>query len=321
MVVFRDVTAPWLASALALAAELDLAERVEGGCDALDGLASQLSLPKESLERLLRILEAHGYFRLTPGGRVLQTSLSRVLCRDVGGAFVRLQGSSWYREAFLPEVVLSGWREGKTPFDVAHGLPFFEYLEEQTQRSELFSGAMANITRFCAPYLVGELGLRPGERYLDVGGGDGEFARALSRRYPNSDVEVFDRIPADSESDLRAHQGDLFGQYPGGFQGVILKSILHDWPDSQALEVLRRCREAVSLHGRLFVIECLLPQADGLSLTDEASFAMDWNVWTTLSGRERTFVELDALLTQTGWKKVALRKTATPYQILEAVAR
>ncbi len=326
VVLFRDVTAPWLASALSVAAELQLAERLDDGVFEVDALAVSLDLPRDDLQRLLKILEAHGYFRLTSCGRVVHTSLSRALRRDVGGAFALLQGSSWYRQAFLPEVVLAGWRQEKTPFEATHGHPFFEYLGNDSPLSTLFSGAMSNITRFCSPYLVDAIALRPGERYLDVGGSGGELARALLARYPDSAIEVLDRIqPLEATAETtrapKVYQGDLFDPYPTDFDGVLLKNILHDWPDHQALEILRHCRASVSPEGRLFVVECLLPNlGDERTTRDSSSFALDWNVWLTLSGKERSLLAYQGLLERAGWKKVAVRKTATPYQVIEAVA-
>lgn len=327
VVLFRDVTAPWLASALAVAVELHLAERLDDGEFGLESLAASLDLPTEQLHRLLRILEAHGYFRLTSGSEVAHTPLSRALRREIGGSFALLQGSSWYREAFLPEVVLAGWRAGTTPFEAAHGRPFFDYLGDDSPLSAIFSGAMSNITRFCSPYLVDAIELHPGQRYLDVGGSDGEFARALLARYPDSEIEVLDRIQPQDRVQVEpshrvmVHQGDLFEPYPTGFDGVLLKNILHDWPDAQVVEILGRCRSAVPLGGRLFIVECLLPNpGTALAARDSSNFALDWNVWLTLSGEERSLLAYEELLGLSGWKKVAVRKTATPYQVIEAAA-
>lgn len=322
VVLFRDVTAPWLASALTLAAELELAERLDRGVDQIERLASELDLPLEALRRYLHVLAAHGYFKLSASGQLSHTRLSLALRQRTGGAFAALQGSSWYRQAFEAGTVLQGWREGRTPFEVAEDQPFFEYLSANARAGQLFATAMTNVTRFCAPYLVEAIPLRPGERYLDVGGGDGELARALLSRYPGSEVAILDRTSA--ASDLPFLRGDFFVSVPRGYDGFCLKNVLHDWSDEQALEILGRCREAAVSRGRLFLVECLLPEAlarPQFFLNSAATHALDWNVWLTLSGRERSETDYRSLLARSGWQWTATRGTATPYAVLEAEAR
>ncbi len=322
VVVFRDATAPWLTSALTLAVELELAERLDRGVDRVERLAVELELPVEALHRYLCVLASHGYFEISPSGGLSHSRLSLALRQRTGGAFVALQGSSWYRQAFEASAVLRGWRQGRTPFEVSENQRFFEYLSGNARAGQLFSAAMTNVTRFCAPYLVEAIPLRAGERYLDVGGGDGELARALLSRYPDSEVAVLDR---NGESpDIPILKGDFFVSVPKGYDGLCLKNVLHDWPDDQALQVLCRCREAALPGNRLFVVECPLPESvarSRFSLNSAATHALDWNVWLTLSGQERSESDYRSLLAQSGWTWTATRATATPYAVLEAEAR
>jgi hypothetical protein len=323
--LFKDVTAPWLASALCLAARLRLADHLGQASMPVEQLAGLAAVPPEQLARLLAILQAHGYFRLEGDGRVRATRLSRALRRDVAGSFVELQGRGWYRQAFLSSHILDAWRSGRNAFEVATGEHFFDYCENDAGAGGLFLAAMADVTRFCTPYLAAKLVLRPGERFLDVGGGDGELARALARRYPGNDLAVLDRSLTDTSlcgktPNYRFHQGDFFTSLPKGYGHLCLKNILHDWEDDLCLRLLERCREAVEPGARLSVIECPLPEAGESSRGSRGTFALDWNVWLTLSGRERTCSAYFALLQRAGWQATASRPTATPYDVLEATA-
>ncbi len=317
LVLFRDVTAPWLASALCVAARLGLADRLsEEGRD-LHELAREVELPSEDLARLLAVLQAHGYFRLQ-SGKVQSTSLSSALSVRVAGSFAELQGRGWYRKAFHSGRVLQGWREGATPFQVGTGEPFFDFLASRPGAERLFSRAMADVTRFCAPFLAAELRFGQNARVLDVGGGDGELAQALLQRHPSLSLAVLDRAAPEGETApwIRL-QGDFFQQIPGGFDHLLLKNILHDWDDEPCRRLLERCREAVERGARLTVIECLLPEGEG---AEALPFALDWNVWMTLSGRERTEEQYRGLLARAGWALERSRATATPYWLLEARA-
>ena len=322
--LFRDVTAPWLASALCLAARLRLADVVDEQPVAVESLARRLEMGPTELTRLLDVLRAHGYFRLDRRGEVAHTPLSLALRREVAGAFAELQGRGWYRKAFSSSHVLEGWRTGQSPFEAATGRHFFDYLGEQPEASQLFAAAMDNITRFCTPFLVAEISLRAGEKVLDVGGGNGELVRALARRYPGIPMAVLDRssfqaVPADP-SEVTFHEGSFFEPIPAGYDHLLLKNVLHDWDDARCLEILARCREAVAAGARLTVIECLLPEPGQAALGAANTFALDWNVWLTLSGQERSASQLDRLLKASGWRRRDIFATATPYHVLTCQA-
>jgi hypothetical protein len=326
LTLFRDVTAPWLASAICVAARLRLADHLGRQSLPVALLAERAGVSTADLVRLLDILRAHGYFRLDQQGRVSATPLSLALSREVAGSFAELQGRGWYRQAFSSSHVLEGWRRGQNPFEVAAGRHFFDFLEQDRAAEALFSAAMADVTRFCTPYLAAEISLGKRESLLDVGGGDGELARALARRYPDNVMAVVDRAMTDTSlcgrtPNYRFHQGDFFEGVPYGYNHLFLKNILHDWDDEKAVAILVRCRQAVAPGGRLTVIECLLPEPGDSTLGRAATFALDWNVWLTLSGRERPASDYRRLLEAAGWAWQSQRPTATPYHLLEAVAR
>ena len=323
--LFRDVTAPWLASALCVAARLRLSDILGEEPMPVEVLAERVDVGLPELRRILATLSAHGYFALTAEGVVGQTPLSRALSRRVAGSFAELQGRRWYRQAFYSGHVLQGWREGRTPFEVATKRHFFDYLEEFPAAGDLFLDAMADVTRFCTPFLASEIRLGRQEKVLDVGGGDGELARALALRFPSNTMAVLDRAVTENSrsgeaSNYRFHQGDFFQAVPTGYNHLFLKNILHDWDDQKSLEILSRCREAVGVGARLTVIECLLPESGQSRVEFADTFALDWNVWLTLSGRERPASAYFALMERTGWRAKGVTPTATPYSLLEAVA-
>ena len=43
----------------------------------------------------------------------------------------------------------------------------------------------------------------------------------------------------------------------------MLKTVIHDWPDEQARDILRTCRRAMAPGARLLIIERLMPSAPG----------------------------------------------------------
>lgn len=320
--LFRDVTAPWLASCLCVAARLRLADRTGSRAVPLAELARQVELSEDVLRRLLEILSAHGYFRVDGSDLVHASPLSRALSHTVAGSFAELQGRGWYRQAFLSGHVVSAMRSGRSAFEEASGQHFFDYLDHHPEASSLFSAAMDDVTRFCTPFLAAEVRLAPRAHVLDVGGGNGELAQALSVRFPEATMAVLDRslTAPSSHHAFHFHQGSFFDPFPLGYEHLLLKNVLHDWDDERCRAILRRCREAVRPGDRLTVIECLLPESGESSMGTAPTFALDWNVWLTLAGQERRASDYRALLESCGWEWQFVRATATPYSLLELAA-
>ena len=92
-----------------------------------------------------------------------------------------------------------------------------------------------------------------------------------------------------------ALSGDFFTHIPEA-DIYLLKHILHDWNDGEALRILGVCRKAMRPGGRVIVIELLLGEIGEPGLPP----LMDLNMMVMLTGRERTLSEYCALLQDAG---------------------
>lgn len=324
LVVFEDATAPWLASALGTICELELAEKIplEGGIS-FSTLSHVTEVSPSSLQRLLKVVASHGYFSFSEdGSRISHTRLSRALLRGRGGQFCRLQASSWYRDCFAADQVAGAMRGERTPFESKAEQQFFDFVQVDTEKARLFHQAMAEITRFCAPFLANSLPFSRQERVLDVGGGNGELCRLLRPYFDDVSFTVLDLEEQTDPSDgLSYFTGNFFQEVPSGFDHLLLKNILHDWDDDTSRQILQNCRRA-SLQGatKLTLLELVLPSGWKGGPISASDFCVDWNVYCTLGGRERTLEDYDQLLADAGWKRIGFSLTPTPLCILKAEA-
>jgi hypothetical protein len=109
--------------------------------------------------------------------------------------------------------------------------------------------------------------------------------------------------------------GDFFASVPDA-DLYLLKHILHDWDDGQAVRILENCRRAMRSGGRVIVVEWLLGEVG------ESGFApfSDLNMMVMLTGRERTLSEYRALLKQAGFRLDKSSPIRSSMAVIEAVA-
>lgn len=134
------------------------------------------------------------------------------------------------------------------------------------------------LSRHEAPVLAAALDWSGTRRLLDMGGNSGETARWLCIAAPALQAVVAD-LPAvcalgrahlagtAEAARIGYHAVDLRQEAPPcGFDTVLLKSVLHDWPPREAARLLRLAADALEPSGRLVLFERASLPADDAPL-------------------------------------------------------
>lgn len=260
-------------------------------------------------------------WRLSPKGCLLRRDAPLSLhhwARHAGGGL-------WQRLGELPEAVRGGasWPERH------HGVGGYERLATDAPASQVFHGAMVELTRQVAPAIVSQLELDSVRCVVDVGGGQGELLGAVLQRAPAARGVLCDQDTAlHGAADLlercgvaarcRIEAGDFFVRVPPGADLYLLKSVLHNWDDESCRRILARCVDAMPPRARLLVIERVRPDDAGHGPHDREVARTDLNMLVSLSGRERSRGEYARLLADTGLTLASVREAAGAWSVLEA---
>jgi C-methyltransferase len=320
------IMASWLAQALCVAAKLGIADALHGGPRTLGGLARELRCNEDALARLLRALEQHGVFRRSKDGRVAQTAISNCLRKDAPLSvrdFALYVGSSAHREHWseLEQSV----RSGEPSIEPLRGSSFFEYTRRAPEFGALFDQAMTGLSALAQEALLTRYEFARFRTVVDVGGGHGRLLAAILQRTPATRGVLYDlpEVVADAPALLgrlgvlercEIVSGSFLDGVPVGGHAYILKHILHDWPDPDALEILRHVRRAIAEDGTLVLFESVVT-TDG---SPHIAKLTDLEMLLCLGGRERTREEFAALLRAAGFSLTRVVETASPISILEA---
>ncbi len=212
------------------------------------------------------------------------------------------------------------------------GTAGFAHLERDPEAAQIFNQAMVDLTHLAALDIARAYDFA-GQRIMDVGGGYGELLAQILSAYPSARGVLFDMSHAISKA--RDHLagrgldgrcefvvGDFFADVPSGCDVYMMKTVIHDWPDAQARDILRTCRRALAPGARLLIIERLMPGRLEPSAANRALARVDLHMLVALGAKERTLEEMLALLGSTGFGRGTVRHigTESEFQILEAQA-
>jgi SAM-dependent methyltransferase len=296
--LFDLINAAWTTRALAVAAELRLAETLREGPQEAASIAQAAGCDADALRRLLRALCSIGICDERDDGRFSITPLGALLAEDAPQSLrswtLQFGRQLWPAWGGLDESVRTG-KGLRERSGHAHG---FAHLQRDADAAAVFNRAMVEITRIVAADAMRKVDLTGLRRFVDVGGGHGQLLAAFLHRWPQASGVSVDLSHAQAGALLHFEAerlgeragfvvGDFFSEVPTA-DVLLLKAILHDWNDERCALILRNCRRALGTGGRLLVMDRVLPER----LIDEPrhrSLARsDLTMLVGVGGRERT---------------------------------
>ncbi len=301
-------------------AELEIAEALAGGPPTLDELADRCAGDRDALGRLMRAHATHGLVTQADE-RYATTDALGWLRADADGSLrslALLGGQPAIQRAW--QHCAEAVRTGRPAFELAHGRPLFDYLDDHDQLRTVFQRSLSGPDGWNQA-IVDALDLSGRTLAVDVGAGDGRLLAALVRAWPGLRGVAFDRPSVVAERTTRDASlewvgGDFFGGVPAGGDVYLLRWVLHDWSDDQAVAILERCRAAKREGGVVLLVERLLtePPQDG------SAALLDLTMLVLTGGRERTETQYAALLARAGLRLTRVLPTPAGLQILEATS-
>lgn len=294
------VSAYRLSQSIYVAAKLEIADQLAEGPRRAEEIAEAVGIDAEALRRLLHALSSAGVFaecrpgvfELTPVSEYLQTDSPESMHAWV----IAMTGLPWQPWGLL----LESLRTGRTAFESVYGMSRYQYFQRHPEEAAWFDRAMAGY-RFPLSRMYDFSGC---STVVDLGGGLGECLGEILRAHPHLRgilVERSDVLEAarenlgarDLENRCQYLAGDLLEEVPRGGDVYILKAVLHNWGDEQALRILRNCRAAMSSASRLLVVESLSSGSG-----DDALAFLDLHMLLMYGGRERAAADMEKLLSK-----------------------
>jgi hypothetical protein len=275
----------------------------------------------------MRACVALGLLTADADGRFGSTPLLQTLTKDTPGSLRGLALAMTLPAQWLPwNEFTASVRTGHSQASAVLGMDFFEYLEQHPSQARDFSAGMSSATSLWAADAAEAIDTTGVKLAVDVGGATGSLLALLQEANPTLRGVIFDRpnivdhaVAEIARKGLTRRTdvvgGDFFVSVPAA-DLYLLKFILHDWDDHSCIEILQRCREAMTTGGRVEIIEVVLG-----ALSDPGWGALiDMNMLAVSPGQERSLEEYDALLASAGLRRTAVLATNSPQSVIQAVA-
>ncbi|KAJ1263657.1 hypothetical protein BS78_09G202300 [Paspalum vaginatum] len=267
---------------MALKSALDLriadAINTNGGGATLVHIASTVKLHPSKipcLRRLMRVLASTGVFSVVKdppsgGGELVYalTPLSRLLVGSQN--LVPITAMILHPSFVAPFLGLGTWLQQELPdpciFKNTHGQTLWEQADRDETFDALINDGMVSDSHFIMGIAIKECpGAFQGIRSLvDVGGGLGAAAQAISKAFPDVKCSVLDLdhvvAKAPSDTDVQYVAGDMFESVPPA-DAMFFKWVLHDWGHEDCVKILKNCRKAIPPReegGKVIIIDIVV---------------------------------------------------------------
>jgi hypothetical protein len=286
-----DLSTPW---SIHVVATLRVADHIAAGTTQIDDLAAAAGCDADALSRVLRHLVGRGVFtQPAPGRFALNDTARQLLGARLGFDLDGIGG----RMAYAWGGLLSAVRTGRPAYQEVFGRPFWDDLEAHPEVAASFDALMGPPGHGTPdPDVLVDGDWHDVHHVVDVGGGTGALLAEVLRAHPHVRGTLVDlpRVVAgagdlfDGVADRVTTVGQsFFDPLPAGADLYLLKSVLTDWPDPEAGQILRRCAEAARPAGRIAVLNGVSPDGDEPS--------PDLLMLVLVGGKQRTLTQFRTL--------------------------
>ena len=289
----------------------------------LAGICRALDLKERPADVMLTLFAANGFvqaidgrFEVTALAREHLTSTSQFF---LGAYYASLKERPVVRD-FL-KILRTGkpanWGSYKDTKEWSHAMLTEDF-------ATTFTAAMDCRGFYLGPAVAKAIDARSTTRLLDIAGGSGIYACAITAQHPHLEATVFERPPVDAIARTMIGKrgcgervsviaGDMFvDALPGGYDLHLFSNVLHDWDVDKVQLLLAASFKALTPGGTLVVHDAHL-NADKTGPLPVAKYSA--LLMSVTEGKCYSVAEMATLLGEAGFKAFAYTPTVADRSI------
>ncbi|MCB2208092.1 MAG: hypothetical protein KQH67_07315 [Bacteroidetes bacterium] len=327
MAVFEKSQGFWIAKAISVACELNLAEIVGNTTKNIEEIADKAGANKAALYRLMRALASEGIFKETETRNFKNTPLSNALREQPGHLknmiMHQLNSTNWEVVNEMKYSVITGQNAAQKLF----GSDIFTHLENTPEKNALYNKAMTETSRLSSASIASAYSFRNINTLTDLGGGEGMLLYTILQKNEKIKGILFDLphvVATAAQLAKDYHVENRVQIIPGSFfkdnlpdsDAYLLKNILHAFDDATCISLLKSIHRAMTGKGKILVVEAVVGE------NNKAEFGKMFDLQMligTENGKERTKNEFRNIFEAAGFRLNRVIKTVSPFCIVEGV--
>jgi hypothetical protein len=212
--------------------------------------------------------------------------------------------------------LLGSVQTGKIAFDQIYGCNYWEFLRRNPSPAAIFNETMRSITGPMTPAIAAAYDWSRFPVIADIGGGIGTQLVDILNAHPSCRGILHDQpdvvAVAISHDRIERIGGSFFESVPAGADAYLLRMVIHDWPETEALAILKTVRQAMKPASYLVLIEMVIPE------TSEYTYGkwLDLHMLVLAGGRERSITEYRELYARAGFELEQIVPTAAAHSLI-----
>ncbi|GKZ83431.1 hypothetical protein AnigIFM56816_008524 [Aspergillus niger] len=263
-----------------------------------DALNEKTKGDKGLLVRIMRVLCANHIFQETGVEKYHQLPLAIMFATDSPPSEVIKHFHSDMKASVhsYDYFEARGYQNPEDAYDTAFQLAFgtkehyFEWLQHNPEELHAFNTVME----------IGNRSLEDRVLLVDIGGGKGHDISGFKRKYTEIKhqliVQDLPKVIEDIQEPLiegiKVVGYNMFDPQPiKGAKAYYMRTVLHDWPDKQALQALSRVHDAMATDSVLLINENVLPEINAPGFSSSMDIIM-MELYGSLERTERQWLAL-----------------------------
>ncbi len=327
MAVFEKTQGIWIAKAIGVACELNLAEIIGTENKSVEEIAKQSNTNPSALYRLMRALASEGVFKEVSPKVFVNNSFSNALMEGSGNLknmiLHQTSKSNWELVNELKYSVISNSSAAQKLF----GSDVFTHLENTPGKNEMYNKAMSETSRLSSVSIVSAYAFKGIDTLADIGGGEGMLLCTILQKHQSIKGILFDLPHVIKTAGAMVESFNLVNRIqivPGSFfesdlpkaDAYLMKNILHAFNDETCIRLLESIGKSMIGKGKILLVETVIGE------DNKAEFGKMFDLQMligTEKGKERTEAEFGTIFGAAGFRLSRVVKTVSPFCVIEGV--
>jgi acetylserotonin N-methyltransferase len=289
-----------------------------------------MSFDRRAMTAITRLLAALGLLAHHEGRYQLTDTSRLYFLRESPFYWGHMLGTGQPQHARFRDALLGRSPEGRpgaaphTPSNTGGSIDSWATGNVDLERARRVAAAMQSHSLAAAVALARNADFSGVTRLLDVGGGSGCFAIALSQRNPHLRCDVMELQTMCEVAQEYIRDGgvedrvgtvavDMFREpWPKGYDAMFFSNVFHDWNFDTCAWLAKQAYDALPPGSRICLHEMLLDDTGNGRLT-AASFSV---LMLGTQGQQFTFGELKGLLESAGFTRIEAQRTSVYYSLV-----